>query len=75
MSDPAKYRTKEELKEFQEQDPIVILQKLLVEEGLTDEETLKNLDTGIKERCREAVDFAEKSEEPPMEALYHDVLA
>jgi pyruvate dehydrogenase E1 component alpha subunit len=75
MSDPAKYRTKEELKEFQEQDPIVILQKLLVEEGLTDEETLKNMDKRIKERCQEAVDFAEGSEEPPMEALYHDVLA
>ena len=75
MSDPAKYRTKEELKSFQEQDPIIILQKLLVEEGLTDEETLKELDERIKERCQEAVDFAEKSEEPPMESLYHDVLA
>jgi len=75
MSDPAKYRTKEELKSFQEQDPIIILQKLLVEEGLTDEETLKELDKRIKERCQEAVDFAEKSEEPPMESLYHDVLA
>lgn len=75
MSDPAKYRTKEELKSFQEQDPIIILQKLLVEEGLTDEETLKELDERIKERCQEAVDFAEKSEEPPIESLYHDVLA
>lgn len=75
MSDPAKYRTKEELKSFQDQDPIIILQKLLVEESLTDEETLKAMDKRIKQRCQEAVDFAEKSEEPPMEALYHDVLA
>ncbi len=75
MSDPAKYRTKEELNSYKEQDPIIILQKALVEGKFAEEEEIKDIDEAVKTRCQEAVDFAETSEEPDPEGLYEDVYA
>jgi len=75
MSDPAKYRTKEELNSYKEQDPIVILQNTLVEGKYAEEKEIKDIDEAAKTRCQEAVDFAETSEEPGPDALYEDVYA
>ncbi len=74
MSDPAKYRTREEVQEQREQhDPIEGLKKVLLENGKT-EEDLKAIDKAIRARVAEAADFAENSPEPEPSELYTDVL-
>jgi pyruvate dehydrogenase E1 component alpha subunit len=75
MSDPAHYRTKEELEQYREQDPIIILKKHMVEAKMIDEEEYQKIDDEAKEISNRAADFADASEEPPLEALYDDVLA
>ncbi len=73
MSDPAKYRTKEELDAYKKQDPILILKEKLQENNLLHEETYKQWDDECKARVKDAVDFAEQSAEPPHETLYEDL--
>jgi len=68
------YRTKAELEEWQKRDPIVLLRMQMQEKGELTEDALKKLDDAIKAEVQEAIDFAEKSPEPPPEALYEDVL-
>src|SRR5688572_6154221 len=68
------YRTKAELEESQQRDPIVLLRMLMQEKGDLTEEALQKLDEEIKAEVQEAIDFAEKSPEPPPEALFEDVL-
>ena len=75
MSDPAKYRSKEELQEYKDQDPIIILQKALVEEKMITDDEIKELDDAAKQKSTDAADFAENSDEPDAEALYTDVYA
>jgi len=70
-----KYRTKEEIKEWRERDPIGLLEKKLLEQGALDEEKLDEIKSEIKERVNEAVKFADESEQPPIEELYTDVYA
>lgn len=76
MSDAASgtYRTKQELEEWQERDPIVLLRMHMQEKGELTEEALHKLDEEIKAEVQDAIDFAEKSPEPPPEALFEDVL-
>ncbi len=74
MSDPAKYRTREEVQEQRDfHDPIEGLKKTLIEGGKT-EEDLKAIDKGIRKVVAEAADFAENSPEPAPSELYTDVL-
>lgn len=75
MSDPAKYRTKEELEEYRNQDPVIILQSRMLEEGLLTQEEYKELDKRCKDISNESVRFAEESAEPPLEAMYEDIYA
>ena len=75
MSDPAKYRTREELEEYKQQDPILILRGRMEAERLIGEEEVKALDERCKAAGEEAVRFAEESPQPPLESLYEDVLA
>jgi len=75
MSDPAKYRTKDELESYKAQDPIIILQKRLVEEKLADEDEIKALDDEAKKISADAVEFAEQSKEPSIDELHTDVYA
>ena len=74
MSDPAKYRSKEELESYKEQDPILILKKLMIERKMLTEEGYKKLDKELRNICDESVKFAEESPEPELETLYEDVL-
>ena len=74
MSDPAKYRSKEELQSYKEQDPIVILKNLMIGRKMLTEEAHKKLDMEIRAVCDEAVKFAEESPEPGLETMYEDVL-
>jgi pyruvate dehydrogenase E1 component subunit alpha len=68
------YRTKAELEEWQQRDPIVLLRMQMEKKGELTEEALHKLDEEIKAEVQDAIDFAEKSPEPPPEALYEDVL-
>ena len=74
MSDPAKYRTREEVQEVREhRDPIEHAAKELEKIGLK-EEDLKAIDKEIKEIVVEAAKFAEDAPEPDPSELYTDVL-
>ncbi len=75
MSDPAKYRTKDELESYKQQDPIAILKTKLVEAEMLSEEEFSSMDDDIGKTVQEAVDFAEESEEPAVDALYEDIFA
>jgi pyruvate dehydrogenase E1 component alpha subunit len=68
------YRTKAELDEYMKRDPIMLLRVHMHEhDGLADED-IQKLDEKIKATVQDAWDFADKSSEPPLEALYEDVL-
>jgi pyruvate dehydrogenase E1 component alpha subunit len=74
MSDPAKYRTREEVQDMREhRDPIEALKKLLIEKGKSEDE-LKDIDKRIRAAVSQAADFAESSPEPEPSELYTDVL-
>ncbi len=75
MSDPAKYRTKEEVQRVRaERDPIDQLREKITESGLADEAALKELDREVKDIVTEAAEFAQNSPEPDPSELYTDVL-
>ncbi|HVY99324.1 MAG TPA: pyruvate dehydrogenase (acetyl-transferring) E1 component subunit alpha [Dongiaceae bacterium] len=75
MSDPAKYRTKEEVAKMrQEHDPIDRLRDRLLNEKAIDEAGLKNIDREVKDRVSHATEFAQHSPEPDPAELYTDVL-
>ncbi|WP_369413650.1 pyruvate dehydrogenase (acetyl-transferring) E1 component subunit alpha [Caldovatus aquaticus] len=74
MSDPAKYRTREEVQRMREQrDCIETARKRLLEMGL-DEAALKKVDDEVKAIVQDAADFAQASPEPPESELWTDVL-
>lgn len=75
ISDPAKYRTKDELENYKQQDPIVKLKVQMIDAGMYSDEAFKKLDDEIKQIVQESVDFAEKSEEPALHTMYEDILA
>ena len=70
MSDPANYRTKEELNREQERDPIQHLHNLLVTKGVRSDEELKALDKKAKEIAKEASRRADEAPAPELRALY-----
>ncbi len=74
MSDPAKYRSRDEVQEMREKhDPIEAAKVELIARGMS-EDKLKDIDKAIRTRVSEAADFAESSPEPEMGELYTDVL-
>ena len=70
-----KYRTKEEVQEWRERDPIGMVEHKLIENDVLDEDGIEEIKGEAKERIQEAVEFADESEEPPEEELYTDVYA
>jgi len=76
MSDPAKYRTREEVQKMRsERDPIDTLRKKLIDAFNITEESLKQIDRAVKNEISEAADFAISSEEPDIKELWTDVYA
>jgi len=76
MSDPAKYRSKEEVQKMrQERDPIERLRGMLLEQNVADEAALKEIDRDVKDIVSEAAEFAQRSPEPNAAELYTDVYA
>ena len=75
MSDPAKYRTRDEVtKTRSERDPIDMVKNRLIEEGWATDDTLKSIDKEIKLIVADAAEFAQTSPEPDASELYTDVL-
>ncbi|MFD0987217.1 pyruvate dehydrogenase (acetyl-transferring) E1 component subunit alpha [Methyloligella solikamskensis] len=75
MSDPAKYRTREEVKDVREHhDPIDLVGKRLMEAGVATEEDLKKIDKEIRAVVNEAAEFAMEDPEPDPDELWTDVL-
>jgi pyruvate dehydrogenase E1 component alpha subunit len=75
MSDPAKYRTKEEVDKYRnERDPIDHVRKLLLDGKMTDEAALKAVDGEIRKIVNDAAEFAQQSPEPDPSELWTDVL-
>ena len=76
MSDPAKYRTREEVQKVRsEKDPIDHVKDLLIDGKHATEDELKAIDKEVKGRISKAADFASESPEPPISELYTDILA
>ncbi|MFT6867169.1 MAG: pyruvate dehydrogenase E1 component alpha subunit [Cyclobacteriaceae bacterium] len=75
MSDPAKYRTKEEVEEYKQRDPIEQVRGVILKNKYATEAELKEIDDSIKKRVLESVDFAENSDFPPASDAYTDVYA
>ncbi|WP_374448485.1 pyruvate dehydrogenase (acetyl-transferring) E1 component subunit alpha [Stella sp.] len=75
MSDPAKYRTKEEVNKMRsEHDPIDHLRTALLDNGWAKEEALKAIDREVKDIVTAAAEFAQESPEPDPSELFTDVL-
>lgn len=75
MSDPAKYRSREEVQAMREKsDPIEGLKKLIIDGGHADEAALKAIDRAVRDEVADAADFALEAPEPPLADLHTDVL-
>ena len=73
MSDPAKYRTRDEVEKIRKNyDPIENIKELLAKNGLNEVE-IKNIDSEIKVVIADAAKFAQESPEPSVEELYTDI--
>lgn len=74
MSDPAKYRTRQEVQEMRERhDPIENLRGRIIEQELIDDETLKAIDKEVREKVNSATRFAQDDPEPEADELMDDI--
>lgn len=73
MSDPAKYRTKEEVAEYKSQDPLEQVKRTILSKKFATEKQLEDIDQKIKTQVNEAVDFAEESPFPDASEAFKDV--
>ncbi|MEM8743312.1 MAG: pyruvate dehydrogenase (acetyl-transferring) E1 component subunit alpha [Pseudomonadota bacterium] len=75
MSDPAKYRTKEEVQKMRtESDPIEQVRARLLEKGYAQEEELKGIDKEVRAIVNEAAEFSQSDPEPDTSELFTDIL-
>jgi pyruvate dehydrogenase E1 component alpha subunit len=75
MGDPERYRQPEEIKKWQEQDPIGIYRSFLLNKKIANAEELDNMENRASEDVEAAVVFAHSSPEPSPEELYKDIYA
>ena len=75
ISDPGTYRTKEEIAQWRQHDPIPKMEAHLKSSGMITDEEIKAAHDEADTRIQDAIDFAEQSPFPPPEALYQDVYA
>ncbi len=74
MSDPAKYRSRDEVNEMrQDHDPIITLKEKILDDGDIDEDGLKQIDAEIRKIVNDAAEFAQNSPEPDPSELYTDI--
>jgi len=73
MGDPERYRQKDEVLKWEEEDPIGIYRKYLTSKKIASAKALNEIDTQAEEEIKQAVEFAESSPEPAPEELFTDV--
>jgi pyruvate dehydrogenase E1 component alpha subunit len=73
MSDPAKYRTKEELEEYKGRDPLITTKSAILENKYADEAWFAEVEAEVKKVVEESVKFAEESPYPSVDELYKDI--
>jgi len=73
MSDPAKYRTKEELEDYKGRDSIEAVAATILKNGWATEEELDQIDEKVKQQVTDAVKFAEESPYPDPSELFTDI--
>jgi pyruvate dehydrogenase E1 component alpha subunit len=69
-ADPEVYRTKEEVEEWRQKDPVKVFRDRLLADGVISEDYLEELRERLEQRIMDAVEFADNSPEPPLESLY-----
>ena len=73
MSDPAQYRTKEELQSYQAKDPIKNVEQLILKQNIETKKTLEQIEVRVEKQIKEAVQFAEESDFPAADEALRDV--
>jgi pyruvate dehydrogenase E1 component alpha subunit len=73
MSDPAKYRSKEELQTYKEKDPIEQVKKMILSKKILKLDELDAIDKNIKDQVKKSVEFSENSDYPSPEEAYNDI--
>ena len=73
MSDPAKYRTKEELEDYRAKDPITQVLNTITENNWATEEEIEKINEKVKAQVEESVQFAEESPWPDESEVYKDI--
>ncbi|MFY7911453.1 MAG: pyruvate dehydrogenase (acetyl-transferring) E1 component subunit alpha [Emticicia sp.] len=73
MSDPQKYRTKEEVEEWKSRDPLEMVKDRILKNGVATEAELEEVDAKVKAIVEESVKFAEESPFPQPEEAFEDV--
>ena len=73
MGDPERYRNQDEVKKWEESDPIGIYNRYLIENKIADKEELDKIDELAEEIVADAVQFAESSPEPAAEELFRNI--
>ena len=72
VSDPAKYRTKEEVQSYQDRDPVKMIEVKMLDQKIATEKEIQAIKDKIKIEMEEAIDFAENSPLPHPDELYTD---
>lgn len=72
VSDPAKYRTKEEVQEYKDRDPVKITESTILDNNIATEDELKEIQNRAKDEIKQALKFAEASDFPDPSELYTD---
>ena len=75
MGDPERYRKAEEVRKWQESDPIGIFNKYLLDKKITTRKALDEIEAHVDEEVTRAVEFAEASPEPALSELFTDIYA
>ncbi|AAU03733.1 pyruvate dehydrogenase (acetyl-transferring) E1 component subunit alpha [Rickettsia typhi] len=73
MSDPAKYRSKEEVAKYKERDTLVRIRQIILDNKYATEEDLKAIERSVQEVIKVAVEFSENSPLPSEDELYTDI--
>ena len=72
VSDPAKYRTKDELNDYKDKDPIKVTERRILDNKMATEADIKAIKAKVKKLVEDAVQFAEESDYPDGSGLYED---
>ncbi len=73
MGDPLRYRTKDEVEKWREDDPIGVLERIIYDENAAEKNDLEKIDEEVEKVVQEAVDFAEQSPFPDPATLFDDI--